>query len=96
MRIYPIAVEVERTPTQDDILPLTKPVIGTSGKVYTELPIPKETVVTVSVTGYNLYVFSVKLPPHPRPSVHTITLVAETRMCGVRTLVSSDRSVGSK
>ena len=96
MRIYPIAVEVERTPTQDDILPLTKPVIGTSGKVYTELSIPKETVVTVSVTGYNLYVFSVKLPPHPRPSVHTITFVAETRMCGVRTLVSSDRSVGSK
>ena len=39
---------------QDDVLPLTKPVVGTSGKVYTELPIPKETVVTVSVTGYNL------------------------------------------
>ena len=43
---------------QDDILPLTKPVVGASGRVYTELPIPKGTIVVISMSGYNLYVFS--------------------------------------
>ena len=46
---------------QDDVLPLTKPIVGTSGKVYTELPIPKGTIVTVSMSGYHLCLFSVKL-----------------------------------
>jgi len=43
-------------PIEDDVLPLTKPVVGTSGKVYTELPVPKGTPVTVSVIGYHLCV----------------------------------------
>jgi len=54
LRLHPIAVEVVRTPIQDDILPLTKPIVGTSGKVYNELPIPKGTVVSLSSFGYNL------------------------------------------
>ena len=47
-----------RVPIEDDILPLTNPIVGTSGKVYTELPIPKGTPVSVSTLGYNLCVFS--------------------------------------
>jgi len=54
LRIHPAAVEIVRMPTQDDILPLTKPIVGTSGRVYTELPIPKGTTVTISTLGYNL------------------------------------------
>jgi len=54
LRIHPVVVEVVRAPTQDDILPLTKPIVGTSGRVYTELPIPKGTPVTISTAGYNL------------------------------------------
>ena len=84
-----------RVPVQDDVLPLTKPIVGASGRVYTELSIPKGTAVAVSLTGYNLYVFSATLPP-PRQSAHTIILMTGIRICGVQTLTSSDRSVGSK
>ena len=48
---------MERTTTQDDVLPLTKPIVGTSGRVYTELPVPKGTTVSVAMSGYNLYIF---------------------------------------
>ena len=48
---------MRRTTTQDDVLPLTKPIVSTSGRVYTELPIPKETTVTVAMSGYNLCAF---------------------------------------
>jgi len=54
LRIHPIAVEVSRTPNKDDMLPLTKPIVGTSGRVYTELPISKGTPVVISMFGYNL------------------------------------------
>ena len=84
-----------RVPMQDDVLPLTKPIVGTSGRVYTELFIPKGTTVAVSLTGYNLYVFSAK-PPPPRHGAHAIILMTGTGICGVQTLTSSDRSVGSK
>ena len=94
LRIHPIAVDIERTPIQDDILPLTKPIIGTSGRVYTELPVPKGTAVTISTIGYNLYILCPK--PSPRCSALTIVLVAEIRVCGVQTLMSFDRSAGSK
>ena len=94
MRIYPIALELTRTPTEDDILPLTKPIVGASGKVYTELPIPKGTSLTVSFTGYNLYIFFVK--PLPRQSAHTIFHAAGTRICGVQMLMRSGQSVGLK
>lgn len=53
LRIHPSALEIVRAPIQDDILPLTKPIIGTSGRVYTELPIPKGTAVYISAIGYN-------------------------------------------
>ena len=47
-----------RVPIEDDVLPLTKPIVGTSGKVYTELPVSKGTPVGISTIGYNLCVFS--------------------------------------
>jgi hypothetical protein len=36
-------IEVWLTPKEDDVLPLSKPVVGLSGKVYKELPIPAGT-----------------------------------------------------
>ena len=57
LRIHPAVLEMARVPIQDDVLPLTKPIVGTSGRVYTELPVPKGTNVTISVAGYNLYLF---------------------------------------
>jgi len=66
LRIHPIVVEVVRAPIRDDILPLTKPIVGTSGRVYTELPIPKGTVLALSAFGYNLYVIP---PSHHHPDL---------------------------
>ena len=95
MRIHSIAPEISRQSTQDDVLPLTKPIVGISGKVYTELPISKGTVIAIPTSGYNLYVFFVKLPQSLQDA-HTIVLVAGTKMCGAQMLMHSDRSVGSK
>ena len=74
MRIHPIVVELVRAPIRDDVLPLAKPIVGTSGRVYTELPIPKGTVLTLSTFGYNLYLVS---PSHYH---HDITLIS--LLCG--------------
>ena len=56
-----MAVEIQRTPKKDDLLPLSKPVVGLSGKVYKDLPVPAGTVVTISTVGYNLYVLPLYL-----------------------------------
>jgi len=52
--MHPIAVDIPmRMSRRADILPLAKPIIGLSGKVYTELPIPAGTTIVVSAFGYN-------------------------------------------
>jgi len=54
LRFHPAAIEVEREATKDDVLPLAKPVVGVSGKVHKELPIPAGTLVFMSLLGYNM------------------------------------------
>jgi len=54
LRLHPIVVEIMRVSTRDDVLPLTKPIVGTSGTVHTEILIPKGTTITLSLIGYNL------------------------------------------
>ena len=90
LRNNPIAIDIVRAPVEDDVLPLTKPITGVSGKVYTELPIPKGTSVSVSTIGYNMYVFL------PTPHWPLDGIIAGIRVCGVQTLTNSDRSGGSK
>jgi len=41
-------------PGKDDVVPLSKPVVGISGKVYNELPVPAGTQMFISTVGYNL------------------------------------------
>ena len=41
---------------KDDVLPLSKPVVGVSGKVYKELLVPAGTTIMISQMGYNVYV----------------------------------------
>jgi len=99
LRVHPPIVELTRVPTQDDILPLTKPIVGTSGRVYSELPVPKGTAVTVSMLGYNLCVFVFFYSRHhllSRALVFIYLFGAGTRMCRAQTLMNSDQSVGSK
>jgi len=57
LRVHAPAVEVPRVASNDDIVPLSKPIVGASGKVYNELVIPKGTLAVVSVFGHNLWVF---------------------------------------
>jgi len=54
LRIHPASVEIHRVATKDDVLPLTKPVVGVSGKVYRELSVPAGTLIFTSTFGYNL------------------------------------------
>lgn len=63
MRLYPTGIELIRVPNKDDILPLSKPIVGVSGKVYKELPIPAGTGVMISTIGYNMYVCLVNIYP---------------------------------
>jgi len=54
LRLHPAVFEITRVATKDDLLPFTKPVVGVSGKVYRELPIPAGTLIFISIVGYNL------------------------------------------
>ena len=49
-------IEIQREPKKDDILPLSEPIVGVSGKVYKELHVPAGTPTFISTTGYNLCV----------------------------------------
>lgn len=54
LRVYAIATEVMRAPKKDDVLPLSKPIVGISGKVYNELHVPAGINITISPVAYNL------------------------------------------
>lgn len=62
LRVSPVAIEIWRVPNKDDVLPLSKPIVGVSGKVYNELHVPAGTHITISTIGCNMYV---------RPPTHT-------------------------
>ena len=51
-----VGSEVIRVSTGDDVIPLSKPVIGAPGKVYNGFPIHAGTPITISLLGYNMYV----------------------------------------
>ena len=54
LRCHAPVIEIERVARKDQVLPLTRPMVGRSGKVHRSLPIPKGTIVSVSSWGYNL------------------------------------------
>ena len=56
LRFYPAVVEILRVAKEDNVLPLSRPVVGLSGKVYKELPVPAGTAMYMFPMGYNLYV----------------------------------------
>ena len=53
MRVHTSITDIIRQASEDNMLPLSTPIIGTSGKVYRELHVPKGTLVHVSTFGYN-------------------------------------------
>ena len=54
LRCHAPVIEIERVTWKDHVLPLTRPMVGRSGKVYQSLPIPKGTIINISCWGYNL------------------------------------------
>ena len=63
LRVHPVAVGLPRVSTKDNTLPLAKPIVGVSGKVYNEIPVPTGTTVYVSFIGYNSYVHPLEADP---------------------------------
>ena len=56
LRIHTPVPDIVREASEDDILPLSKPIIGRSGKVHHEIFIPKGSLIHASASGYNMYV----------------------------------------
>ncbi|KIK60492.1 hypothetical protein GYMLUDRAFT_609833 [Collybiopsis luxurians FD-317 M1] len=53
LRFYPVAMHLFRTSYEDDVLPLSKPLMGQNGQLITEIPIPKGTQVIGSCHAYH-------------------------------------------
>ena len=56
LRIHPPVADISRVACNDDIIPLSKPVVGVSGKVYNELAIPSGMMIVIPPFGHNLWV----------------------------------------
>ena len=55
LRIHPSVIDIPRVTQNYDVIPLSKPVVGVSGKVYNELAVPRGTLAVVSPFGNNLW-----------------------------------------
>lgn len=55
MRFHPALYQNYRQAANDDILPLSKPIKTTDGKMISELPIPKGMKIILSIAAYNRY-----------------------------------------
>jgi len=53
MRFHPALYQNYRRAAKDDVLPLSKPIIGTNGEVIEKLPIAKGTKVILSIAAYH-------------------------------------------
>ena len=51
--MHPVAFNVYRKTSTDDVLPLYNPITTVSGKVVTEVPVPKGLNVVVSIAASN-------------------------------------------
>ena len=57
LRMHTSVPDTARQASEDNVLPLSKPIIGRSGKIYHEIFIPKGTLLVASLSGYNTYVW---------------------------------------
>ncbi|KAJ3775907.1 cytochrome P450 [Lentinula raphanica] len=65
LRCYPVAIHLFRTANEDDVIPLSKPIIGTTGRTIMEIPVPRGTNIVVSPSAYNrLSVRTLAQSPH--------------------------------
>ncbi|KIY53214.1 cytochrome P450 [Fistulina hepatica ATCC 64428] len=55
LRFHPTVPIINRSPTTDDVLPLSVPIALTTGEVINELPIPKGQKIVASIASYNRF-----------------------------------------
>jgi len=55
LRFSPVGYQVYRCASQDDVVPLSKPITTRTGKIIHELHVPKGTRIVVSIAAYNRY-----------------------------------------
>ena len=65
LRFHPVSYNNFRQAVKDDVLPLFNPITTVSGKVLTEVAIPKGTKLVISIAACNRYAFA-HTPPSPR------------------------------
>ncbi|KAK7056385.1 hypothetical protein VNI00_002939 [Paramarasmius palmivorus] len=53
LRFHPVAVYLHREASEDDVLPLSKPIVTKTGDILTELPVPRGTRAAISIAAYN-------------------------------------------
>ncbi|EMD37251.1 hypothetical protein CERSUDRAFT_113894 [Gelatoporia subvermispora B] len=54
LRVFPFAMLLARDTCKDMVLPLSKPIRGEDGRMLSEIPVPKGTVVQIGVQGSNM------------------------------------------
>jgi hypothetical protein len=67
LRVEIVVPHIFREATQDDIVPLSKPIVSTSGKIMNEVFVPKGTRMIISVIGYNRLAYSLSVNPGDPP-----------------------------
>ncbi|KAH7869953.1 cytochrome P450 [Lentinula edodes] len=53
LRFHPVAVHLFRVAVEDDVLPLMKPIVATTGEILQEVVVPKGTRIVGSIPAYN-------------------------------------------
>ncbi|KAJ4468368.1 cytochrome P450 [Lentinula edodes] len=53
LRFHPVAVHLFRIAVEDDVLPLMKPIVATTGEILKEVVVPKGTRIVGSIPAYN-------------------------------------------
>ena len=53
LRLHPVAHEIYRQTTKEDVFPLSKPIVTRSGKTIEQLAVPKNLRIVASIAAYN-------------------------------------------
>ena len=91
MRYHPALYQNYRQAARDDVLPLSKPIIGRDGTEITKLPIAKGTKIILSIAAYNRCERRVPVSV-VFPETENLT---ETKKYGGTMLMNTNRSAGS-
>lgn len=73
MRYHNIVYHMARQATQDDVIPLSNPIIAKDGRQITEIPVAKGQVIMPNIAAYNRYVSRTETKPQLTPVIARLT-----------------------